>query len=164
MVKRKYCVYKGRSYSFDEVNDYKIELLSSNSKGVNSGFKEMKFEQGFICQVIFVKEVDIDEIEMAYEIHHRVVYKGKEFEPFSTIRKYVIEDDEISLFSKDYDDVQQYEFYKKEQFVFKKDVPLSQIDALIEIKKPILKFNNMQEVITRIEKKDIKDYIKNIIE
>jgi hypothetical protein len=33
-----------------------------------------------------------------------------------------------------------YGFEKLEQFVFKKDVPLSGIDALVEIKKPILQF------------------------
>ena len=38
------------------------------------------------------------------------------------------------------------------------------MDALIEIKKPILKFKHMNQVITKVEKKNIRDYLKNLIE
>ena len=38
-------------------------------------------------------------------------------------------------------------------FYFDKDVSLDEIDALIEIKKPILNFNNLGEEKVKIEKK-----------
>lgn len=50
------------------------------------------------------------------------------------------------------------------KFVFEKEVTLDEIDALIEIMKPILKFKNDKEIKTKIEKKDIIDYIKNVID
>ncbi|AJH17005.1 hypothetical protein [Bacillus mycoides] len=51
-----------------------------------------------------------------------------------------------------------------EQFVFKKEVPIEEVDALIEIKEFILKFQNMDEKVTRIEQKDIRSYLKNLLE
>ncbi|ASN06079.1 hypothetical protein [Virgibacillus necropolis] len=60
--------------------------------------------------------------------------------------------------------MKQYGSYKKEQFVFIKEVPLDEIDLLIETKKPILAFSGMQNIISRIEKKDVVNYIKNMPE
>ena len=57
-----------------------------------------------------------------------------------------------------------YGFTKKEQFIFDKDVSLDKIDALIEIKKPILKFSHLKDQKIKIEQKNIRDYLSNIIE
>ncbi|NLJ98942.1 MAG: hypothetical protein GX320_06735, partial [Tissierellia bacterium] len=62
------------------------------------------------------------------------------------------------------DIAEKYGFIKKEQFIFDKNVFLDEIDALIEIKKPILKFSNLKEQKTTIKQKDIRNYISNIIE
>ncbi|URZ03167.1 hypothetical protein [Clostridium felsineum] len=53
-------------------------------------------------------------------------------------------------------------FIKEEQFVFKKELKINDIEALIEIKIPILKFNHMKEERTRIEQKYVKKYFEDI--
>jgi hypothetical protein len=47
----------------------------------------------------------------------------------------------------DSNDVDCYGFEKQEQFVFKKDVPLDDIETIIEKKKPILIFEKKLETI-----------------
>ncbi|MDQ7860408.1 hypothetical protein RCO48_02960 [Peribacillus frigoritolerans] len=46
-----------------------------------------------------------------------------------------MDENEISLFSIDSNDVACYGFEKQEQFVFKKDMPLDDIESIIEVKK-----------------------------
>lgn len=70
----------------------------------------------------------------------------------------------ITISTSDSDIAEKYGFIKKEQFVFDKNILLDEIDALIEIKKPILKFSNLKEQKIMIERKDIKNYLSNIIE
>ena len=41
---------------------------------------------------------------------------------------------------------------------------IQEVDALIEIKESILKFQNMDEKVTRIEQEDIRSYLKNLLE
>ncbi|BBO00151.1 hypothetical protein [Sporolactobacillus terrae] len=51
---------------------------------------------------------------------------------------------------------------KIEPFVFDKKIPLDEIDALIEMKKPILKFKDQKEERTKIEHQDIKAYLEKL--
>lgn len=157
-----YAVYKSKIYKLD-VSDNKLEIISNSSESIKHGFKELKFEQGFISKVIYIKEVRIDEIDIAYKVNYKVVYKGREFIPWA-VGKFILETDKIPIGTNDEKEAKVYAFKKMEQFVFKKDVPINETDALIEIKKPILNFQNMKEKITRIEQKNIRDYIKNLLE
>ena len=158
----KYGLYKNKTYSLDIFNNV-LELTSRESKDINNGFQEYIDVTGKKHNNIFTKEVSIDDIEFAYELEFKVVYTGIEFEPWA-IRKFILENYQLSLFTDSPTVAEQYEFIKQEQFVFKKEIPLDDLDALIEIKKPILKFKDMNKVVTRIEKEDIRDYLKNLIE
>ena len=112
---------------------------------------------------IFIKEVDINEVDNLYEMNYRVLYKGNEYKCLK-VNSETLDINYITIYTSDSDIAHKYGFIKKEQFIFDKDVSLDEIDALIEIKKPILNFSNLGEEKIKIEQKDIRSYLLNIIE
>lgn len=90
-----------------------------------------------------------------------MTYKGKEFGPYS-LGRHILDENEISLFSMDSNDVECFGFEKQEQFVFKKDVPLDDIEMIIEVKKPILIFEDLPESRKVIPRGEIRDYIMKL--
>lgn len=109
--------YKNKCYPVNLRNGkYRLK-----SKERESGFKELVDQVGNIHHDIFIKEVTVDELELLFELNYKIIYKGKEYDPFST-GELVINDGEISLFSGDYEDYENNGFEKQEQFVFKKEV------------------------------------------
>ena len=62
------------------------------------------------------------------------------------------------LFSKDPKDVEDNAFEKKEQFVFKKEVAIDEIDSLIEIKEPMLDFSSLPTETKVIPNDEIEAY------
>jgi hypothetical protein len=96
-----------------------------------------------------------------YEFTYRLIYKGVEFLPLA-VDKGSLDKKCITIATSDRDSARTFGFTKTEPFVFDKKIPLDEIDALIEIKKPILKFKNQKEERTRIENKDLKVYLANL--
>ncbi|WP_051475495.1 hypothetical protein [Bacillus sp. J37] len=106
----------------------------------------------------FVKEVRIEDIDVIYEIQYKIIYQGKEYSPF-TIGELIIENDKITIFSKDYEDYEKNGFHKKEQFVFVKEIAINNIEGIIEIKKPILDFKGLPEEKKYLSKNSISHCI-----
>lgn len=148
-MSKAHCIYKGKNFLMDIYNN-KVELTSSKKEDLNNGFKEYVDVLGNRHSDILVKEVSVDDLEFAYELNYKVIYKDIEFEPWC-IGKHILKEEKISLFTSSSDLASLYGFNKEEQFVFKKELKLNDIEALIEIKIPILKFNQMKEERTRIE-------------
>ncbi|MGG0658426.1 hypothetical protein [Rummeliibacillus pycnus] len=157
-MSKAYCIYKGKTFILDIYNNT-LELISNKREDVNNGFKEYVDVLGNRQSDILVKEISVDDLEFAYELKYKVIYNNIEFEPWS-IGKYILNEEKISLFTSNSDLASLYGFTKEEQFVFKKEIKLNDIEALIEIKIPILKFNHMKEERTRIEQMYIKKYLK----
>lgn len=153
----KYAIYNSKKYPVNIRND-KFRLKSHVPE---TGFQELVDLGGNKHNDIFIREVILEDIELIYELNHRLIFQGKEYEPFA-IGKLVIENGKITLFSNDYLDYEQNGFEKKEQFVFVKEVSLDDIAALVEIKKPILKFKGIDEERNIIPKNEIAEYIKNL--
>jgi hypothetical protein len=155
-----YAVYKGNKYKLD-VGE-KISLTSDSIESLKYGFEERKFSQGFISKVYYKKQVNKEDLEDAYELEYKVIYKGKEFIPWA-VGKFSLQDGDIALGTNDYEIASAYDFKKMEQFVFKKDVPLEEIELLIEIKKHILQFKDLKDEITEIKNEDIKSYLSSLL-
>ncbi|MGG0658420.1 hypothetical protein [Rummeliibacillus pycnus] len=153
-----YAIYKNKVY-LANVRESKVRL---KTRIAELGFNELVDLAGNIHNNIFIKEVSVDDLEFAYELKYKVIYNNLEFEPWS-ISKHILYEEKISLFTSNSDLASLYGFTKEEQFVFKKELKLNDIEALIEIKIPILKFNHMKEERTRIEQKYIKKYFEDII-
>ncbi|MGE7907094.1 hypothetical protein ACQKNS_22105 [Peribacillus sp. NPDC094092] len=103
-----------------------------------------------------------EEVDLVYEQKFMVAYKGKEFEPYS-LGRHILDENVISLFSMDSNDVDCYGFEKQEQFVFKKDVPLGDIESIIAVKKPILIFEDLPESRKVIPRGKIRDYLSKLV-
>ena len=154
-----YAIYKNKVY-LANVRELKIRLKTRIDE---LGFNELVDLAGNIHKDIFIKEVDINNVDIIYEVDYRVLYKGNEYKCLK-VAKETLDINYITIYTSDSDIADHYEFIKKEQFIFDKNVSLDEIDALIEIKKPILKFNYLKEERTKIEQRDIKDYLSRIIE
>lgn len=102
-----------------------------------------------------------EEVDLVYELKFLVAYKGKEFEPYS-LGRHILDENEIWLFSMDSNDVDCYGFEKQEQFVFKKDVHLDDIESIIEVKKTILIFEDLPESRKVIPRGEVRDYIMKL--
>ncbi|NYF23718.1 hypothetical protein [Sporosarcina sp. JAI121] len=150
----KYAKYNNKNYPVNIRNDkYRLR-----SKDHENGFNELVDLGGNIHHDIFIKEVTLDEIEFLFELNYKIIYKGKEYEPFS-IGELVIDDGKISLFSSDYESEG---FEKQEQFVFKKEVSIEEIDAIVEIMEPITGGNELPEKRKIIPSIQVKEYLKSL--
>lgn len=156
-----YGIYKDKKFIMNICNN-KVELISHKNEDVNNGFEEYVDVLGNRRRDILVKEVNVDDLQFAYKLKYKVIYNSIEFEPWS-IGKHILDKEKISLYTSNSDLASLYEFNKEEQFVFKKELKLSDIEALIEIKIPILKFDQLKEERTRIEPNDIKKYLEDTI-
>ncbi|MEY8730734.1 hypothetical protein AB9M92_00385 [Peribacillus frigoritolerans] len=149
----KYAIYNHKDYLLNIRND-RLRLRTHEPE---QGFCELVDQTGNMTN-LFIKDVTKEEVELVYELKFLVAYKGKEFEPYS-LGRHILDENEISLFSMDSNDVDCYGFEKQEQFVFKKDVPLNDIESIIEVKKPILIFEELPESRKVIPREEVRDYI-----
>ena len=154
-----YAVYKNKIY-LANIRQSKVRL---KSRSAEPGFNELVDLAGNIHKDIFIKEVDINDVDIIYEIEYIVLYRGSEYKCLK-VNSQTLDVNYITIYTSDSDIAEKYGFIKKEQFIFDKNVFLDEIDALIEIKKPILKFSNLKEQKTTIKQKDIRNYLSNIIE
>ena len=149
-----YAGYNNKSYLVN-IRDDKYRL---RSKEHENGFKELVDLGGNIHHDVFIKEASREEIDLLFELNYKVVYKGKEYEPFS-IGELVVDNGKITLFSSDYG-IEGFE--KQEQFVFKKEVSIDEIDAIVEIRKPILEFDKLPEERKVISSSQVKEYLNRL--
>ncbi|MEH7235653.1 hypothetical protein [Bacillus sp. JJ1562] len=152
-----YVIYKNKIYPVN----IRGSALRIRSEIKENGFHELIDLVGNKHDDIFIKEVSLEDIELVYELKLNVIYRGKEYEtngfdPSTLLKNHIL------LFSMDYDDVNDYGFRKHEQFVFQKEVTLENIDALIEIKKPILKWADQPESRKTIPNNIIQEYLSKI--
>lgn len=161
----RFCLYRNKAYKFD-IDDYKedtLELISNNMSDLERGFIRYIDELGKIHSEILVKEVTMDEVELVYELQINAIYKGKEFETYA-VGPYCLEKNSLALYSMEPSDMKTYSFEKKEQFVFKKDISLDEVESLVEIKTPILEFEGNPESRRLIPNNLIKEYIRKQID
>lgn len=149
----KYAIYNHKDYLLNIRND-RLRLRTHEPE---QGFRELVDQTGNKTN-LFIKDVTKKEVDLVYELKFLVAYKGKEFEPYS-LGRHILDENEISLFSMDSNDVDCYGFEKQEQFVFKKDVPLNDIESIIDVKKPILIFEELSESRKVIPREEVRDYI-----
>lgn len=159
----RFCVYRNKSYKFD-IDDYDentFELISNNIEDFESGFIKYVDELGSVHSNILVKKVTVDEIELIYELQVNAIYKGKEFETYA-VGPFCLEKNSLALFSMKPSDMDDFGFEKQEQFVFKKDIGLNDVEALIEIKRPILLYEGYPVSRRLIPNHLIKEYLHDL--
>lgn len=154
-----YAIYRDKVY-LANIRQLKVRL---KTRIPEVGFNKLIDLAGNIHDDIFIKEVNIDDVSLIYETDYRATYQGSEYKCLNVTKK-ALYSNRITIYTNDSNIAEQYGFAKIEQFVYDKDIPLDEIDTLVEIRKPIQTFRNAEAKITVIQKNDIRGYLSNIIE
>ncbi|OLS38289.1 hypothetical protein BTR22_07330 [Alkalihalophilus pseudofirmus] len=153
-------VYQGEYFPL--IMNENTYLLKSSLK--KDGFSEYVDDGGEVYPNIFTKKIALEEMDHAFSIKHVICYQNKWFEVYSPITKRHVNQNSFLLSSSDYEDVEQHDFKKQEQFVFVKEIRLAEIKRLKEIQSPILTFKVQDERVKVIEQSEVKEYLMGILD
>ena len=115
-------------------------------------------------EIIYKREVSEDDLDFAYRTKYLVDYQGQTFEILADIGKRLLGQGKIYLYTEDREDARKLEFEGYDNGSFQKGIDLDEVERVIEIKIPILRFKGMASTQRIIEKDQIMDYINNLIE
>lgn len=151
-----FCNFKNSKYSA-KIRNNKI-LITTKTK--QDGFVNYIDVLGQEHNDLFMKELDLNEVEVVYKENIELCYKGIYFQLFSsTIKPENIKDNRFMLFTDSEKLAQEYAFEKKEQFVFVKDITREQIEKIKIIQNPIKGFEAYGINETIIEKENIEEWL-----
>ncbi|WEG18945.1 hypothetical protein PQ478_10785 [Alkalihalophilus pseudofirmus] len=149
----RFAIYKGNVYPLN-VRDGNLRLRSNVKE---EGFKELIDIAGNKHNDIFIKQLSEEDVELAFEIEVLVVFKGEEFQLFSSVSP---EDNTVKLISFNPEQAKHYDFQIHEPFVFKKEISFDEVEEIIEIRKPILKWEGQPVSKSVIPKESYKAYFE----
>ena len=136
-----YCLYKNKRY-LAEMKKNKVEI-SSNCK--YRGFVEYVDVLGRVHNDLFIRMLDMDEVDIIYKEDVFIKYKDVYFQLFADkIFKQDVLDDSYMIWTSSEQLAHDYVFEKKEQFVFIKFITREEIEAVKIVKKPILDFKDQE--------------------
>ena len=155
-------IYKGKKYRV--VKDSTSFWLVSREK--EEGFEEYIDIVGERNPDIFVKNVDIHDLDYLYKMSYEIQYKGH-FYIFENgdFTKRAIAEEAFYILS---DDVSNPKFFKNlgftqsDKFYFDKKISRSDIEAIKIIEKPLGIFKDQGLKIKIIEGKDIDDFLASV--
>lgn len=132
------------------------------SKTERHGLRKVINKYGGIS---YQKEVNEDDLDFAYELWYQAEYFGHVFEVFSSIDKKLLDRDVIVLKASFNDDMAKLlDFGHYDRGTLIKRLCFDDIDRLIEVKVPILKFKDMEQTEKEIPKDKIAEHINNKLE
>lgn len=158
-----YAIHNKKIYKLNITQDNNLKIFTKSIDKVDSSFEEVKIQQGFLKSIIYTKEIKISDLELAYELRYKIIFKGMEYDCLK-VDSETLNTNYITIYTSDSDIARKYGFIKKEQFIYDKNVLLDEIDGLVEIKKPILNFSYLKEQKIKIDQNKVRDYLATIIE
>lgn len=145
-----YGVYKNNSYRI-LIQSGTIILISNIEY---DGFHKYVNVAGEINNNTFVKEVTKNDLEDAYELNCKVIYKGREFDVSSSMAN-IIKTNKLIIGTLDYPLTEEIGgFERVDKYYCEKEVSFDEIDKFLEIKKPLFHFKNTKSVIVKEIPKD----------
>ena len=136
-----YCIYRNERY-LAEVKNNKIEITSKHHC---EGFVEYVDVIGRTHDDLFIRRLDIGEVDVIYKEDVFIKYQDEYFELFADkIFKNDVLDNSYMIWTNSEQLAQNYVFKKKEQFVFIKYITREDIESIKIVKKPILDFKNIE--------------------
>jgi hypothetical protein len=154
-----YAIYNDQVFRLALVSN-KLFLISNKRL---SGFTNAIDIFGKEIDDLYEKEVTEDSLQSAYELFYDVQYKGRRFETLTNIT-WLRDKGLVQIETKDTALAKELGFQRFEIIVFMKEIPLEEIENLIEIKKPVLKFKSVGVTETVIPKESIIQYLQNLID
>lgn len=151
-----YCNYKNTK-SKAKISNKKIMIIS---KIKQDGYGNYIDVLGKKHDDLFMKEVDFSEVEVVYKENIEIGFRGAYFQLFSSIvTRENIENDRFTLYTSSEELAKEYNFEKKEQFVFVKDISKEQIEKIRIIQKPIKEFESYGTKEIIIEGANIDEWL-----
>lgn len=155
-----YCIYRNKRY-LAEVKNSKIEITSNHRY---EGFIEYVDVIGRTHDDLFIRKLDIDEVDVIYKEDVLIKYQDNYFELFADkIYKNNILDNSYMIWTNSEQLAQKYVFIKKEQFVFIKYITREEIEAVKIVKKPILVFKEKEPSEEILEGDDLDNWLSELI-
>ena len=153
-------IYKGKKYRV--VKDSTSFWLVSREK--EEGFEEYIDIVGEKRPDIFVKDVDIHELDYLYKIVYEIQYKGHFFDVMSAMKRITIDEDWFVIRA----GIEKYELIEKLGFEvydkgeWRKEIGRKDIEALKIIEKPLGIFKDRGLKIKILEGKEINDFLASV--
>lgn len=153
-----YCVYEKETYKAKRRNG-RVILVAYEKK---EGFSNYIDVVGNEHSDIFMKEVEIGDVELIYKEDISICYLGNYFELFAPITFASVKDNKYVLFTSSEEIAKEFEFEKEEQFVFSKKICKEQIDSIKITRKPIREFEKqgVQEIV--VTKNEVEAWLNLI--
>ena len=153
-------IYKGKKYRVAKISTF-YRVISREKE---EGFEEYIDIFGEKSPDIFVKDVDIHELDYLYEIWYEIQYKGHFFDVISYMNRKLIEKDLFVLNAgiEKYPLIEKlgFEVYDKGQWW--KEIGRKDIEALKIIEEPLKIFKDQGLKIKILEGKDIDDFLASV--
>ena len=153
-------IYKGKKYRVAKIStSYRVI-----SKEKEEGFEEYINIVGEKSPDIFVKDVDIHELDYLYEIWYEIQYKGHFFHMMSAMKRITIDEDWFAIRA----GIEKYELIEKLGFKvydkgeWWKEIGRKDIEALKIIEKPLGIFKDRVSKVKIIEGADIDDFLASV--
>ena len=155
-----YGIYKGKKYRVAKISTF-YRVISREKE---EGFEEYIDIFGEKSPDIFVKDVDIHELDYLYEIWYEIQYKGHFFDVMSFVNRKLIDKDLFVLNAgiEKYPLIEKlgFEVYDKGQWW--KKIGRKDIEALKIIEKPEGIFKDRGLKIKILEGKDIDEFLASV--
>lgn len=155
-----YGIYKGKKYSV--AKDSTSFWLVSQKK--EEGFEEYIDILGEKRPDIFVKDVDIHELDYLYKIVYEIQYKGHFFDVMPAMKRITIDEDwfviRAGIEKNELIEKLGFEVYDKGEW--RKEIGRKDIEALKIIEKPLGIFKDRGVKVKIIEGKDIDDFLASV--
>ena len=155
-------IYKGKKYRVAKISTFYRVI----SKEKEEGFEEYINIVGEKSPDIFVKDVDIHELDYLYEIWYEIQYKGHFFHMMSAMKRITIDEDWFAIRA----GIEKYELIEKLGFKvydkgeWWKEIGRKDIEAIKIIEKPLGIFKDRGSKVKIIEGADIDDFLASVKE
>ena len=153
-------IYKGKKYRVAKISTFYRVI----SKEKEEGFEEYINIVGEKSPDIFVKDVDIHELDYLYEIWYEIQYKGHFFHMMSAMKRITIDEDWFAIRA----GIEKYELIEKLGFKvydkgeWWKEIGRKDIEAIKIIEKPLGIFKDRVSKVKIIEGADIDDFLASV--
>ena len=155
-----YGIYKGKKYRVAKISTF-YRVISREKE---EGFEEYIDIVGEKRPDIFVKDVDIHELDYLYEIWYEIQYKGHFFHVMSAMKRINIDEDWFAIRA----GIEKYELIEKLGFKvydkgeWWKEIGRKDIEAIKIIEEPEGIFKDRGSKVKIIEGKDIDDFLASV--
>ena len=153
-------IYKGKKYRV--VKDSTSFWLVSQEK--EEGFEEYIDIFGEKSPDLFVKDVDIHELDYLYRIVYEIQYKGYFFDVMSAMKRINIDEDWFAIRAgiEKYELIEKLGFERYDKATWRKEIKRKDIEALKIIEKPLGIFKDRGSKVKIIKGKDIDDFLASV--